>query len=210
MENRRELSARKINLFHKLAHFLVSLGLTPNQISILSSFISLLTGFIFFTISKVEENKILFLILAIVGVQLRLLCNLIDGLMAVEGGLKSKSGELFNDVPDRFSDVFIILGAGYLTSSMELSWTVCLFAILTAYIRTLGASLTGRHDFVGPMAKQHRMFFITLGALGAIFEFLMNSEISYAMNIAFIIIAVGSAITCVRRLYRIYMALEGN
>ena len=33
------------------------------------------------------------------------------------------------------------------------------------YIRALGGSLGLEQDFVGPMAKQHRMFVLTLGAI---------------------------------------------
>lgn len=37
------------------------------------------------------------------GVLGRLLCNLLDGMVAVEGGKRSKSGELYNDVPGLIS-----------------------------------------------------------------------------------------------------------
>jgi len=40
-------------------------------------------------------------------------CNLLDGMVAIEGGLKTPAGELFNDVPDRISDPLILVGAGY-------------------------------------------------------------------------------------------------
>jgi phosphatidylglycerophosphate synthase len=53
------------------------------------------------------------LLVAVVGVQLRLLCNLFDGMVAVEGGKKSKSGEVFNDMPDRIADPILLVCAGY-------------------------------------------------------------------------------------------------
>lgn len=208
MENRRDVSARKVNLFHKLAQVLVKAGLTPNQISVLSSVFSLFSAGMFYLLAKGFENKILFLILAILGIQLRLICNLIDGLMAVEGGLKTKSGELFNDVPDRFSDVFIIVGAGIFAGAESLAWVAALFAVLTAYIRALGASLTGKHDFTGPMAKQHRMFHVTLGCVAGIAENVLSFEFGFTMKIVLGLIALGSFLTCARRLRRIYNQLE--
>lgn len=208
MENRRDVSARKVNLFHRLAQVLVNRGLTPNQISVASSVFALFSGMMFYLVSKGNEPRILFLILAILGIQLRLICNLIDGLMAVEGGLKTKSGEIFNDVPDRFSDVFIIVGAGVLANAESLAWIAALLAVLTAYIRTLGAALTGKHDFIGPMAKQHRMFLITLGCVGSIFEILFSAELGQVMKIAIILVAIGSLLTCLRRLVRLYKNLE--
>src|SRR4051794_39093503 len=46
-------------------------------------------------------------------VQLRLLCNLLDGMVAIEGGLRTPSGEIYNDLPDRISDALILIAMGY-------------------------------------------------------------------------------------------------
>jgi phosphatidylglycerophosphate synthase len=63
---------------------------------------------------------------AIVGIQLRLLCNLFDGMVAIEEGRKTPSGAIFNELPDRFADAFIPVGAGYAAPgtlwSIELGW----------------------------------------------------------------------------------------
>ena len=53
------------------------------------------------------------LMAAAAGIQLRLLCNLLDGMLAVEEGLKSKTGDIYNEVPDRLADILILVGAGY-------------------------------------------------------------------------------------------------
>jgi hypothetical protein len=39
----------------------------------------------------------LLLLIGIAGMQLRLLCNLLDGMVAIEGGMKGKAGDLFNE-----------------------------------------------------------------------------------------------------------------
>ncbi|MCD6704771.1 CDP-alcohol phosphatidyltransferase family protein, partial [Vibrio cholerae] len=116
----------------------------------------------------------LWLILAALSIQARLLCNLFDGMVAVEGGKKTPAGELFNDVPDQIADPLLILGAGFVTTSalgMTLAWLCELLAVLPAYIRVLEVSLGGEADFQGPMVKQHRMVVLTLGFIfyGAIF-----------------------------------------
>jgi phosphatidylglycerophosphate synthase len=46
------------------------------------------------------------LLTAAIGVPRRLLCNLLDGMVAVAGGLGSPSGQVWNDLPDR-------IGAGH-------------------------------------------------------------------------------------------------
>ena len=61
-------------------------------------------------------------------IQCRLLCNLFDGMVAVEGGKKTNSGELFNDIPDRIADPLILVSAGYAVHMVaygaELGWSV--------------------------------------------------------------------------------------
>src|SRR4029434_6543150 len=103
--------------------------------------------------------------------QLRLLCNLLDGMLAVEEGLKSATGEIFNELPDRVADVVILVGAGYAVPGVPfmpaLGWLAAVLALLTAYVRALAGSLGLTQHFVGPMAKQHRMFTLTVAALVA-------------------------------------------
>jgi hypothetical protein len=53
------------------------------------------------------------LLAAAAGIQLRLHCNLLDGMVAVEGGRKTKGGEVFNELPDRASDGVLLVCAGY-------------------------------------------------------------------------------------------------
>jgi len=125
---------------------------------------------------------------------------------------KSKSGEIFNDFPDRIADVLILFGAGYsLTGYNEwastLGWLACIAALFTAYTRMLGGACGTKQYFEGPLAKQHRMFVITVCALlGAIeYYFYHNRSI---MLCGIIIIIVGSFITTARRVGLIVNALE--
>ena len=59
-------------------------------------------------------NKYVAYILFIVCMQSRLLCNLFDGMVAIEGGKKSANGDLYNDMPDRFADALFIIPIGYI------------------------------------------------------------------------------------------------
>jgi phosphatidylglycerophosphate synthase len=212
-DSRREVGTRKITFFHKLASHLVKLGLTPNQISIASAIFAILGGILFAKAASHESTaKFIFLLAALVCIQLRLICNLIDGLMAVECGLKTASGEIFNDVPDRISDIAFLIGAGIFAQSfapymIHVAWLAATFAVLTAYVRILGASMTALHDFSGPMAKQHRMFLLSLGTLGSLVEMIFHAP-AYTMSFALLIVALGSLVTCGRRLHRLYQRLE--
>ena len=213
-ENRRVVAAREISAFHRLAKFLVRRGLSPNQVSVASAIFSIGGGLALGLSADAQlPLKITLFIAAILAIQLRLICNLIDGLMAVEGGLKTASGEIFNDVPDRVSDVAFFLGAGYAarfqsSSLIQLGWAAALLAVVTAYVRTLGAAMTGQHDFAGPMAKQHRMFILTVGCLGSIIEALGAWPQGRSLLASLAIIAVGSFVTSINRLRRLYSKLE--
>ena len=98
-------------------------------------------------------KEMLWLVVAILGIHLRLLCNLFDGMVAIEEGQKTASGALFNELPDRFSDAFILVGAGYVASASmripELGWLAAVLAVVTAYVRALGGSIGAQQQFAG-------------------------------------------------------------
>ena len=142
------------------------------------------------------------LLLGAAGVQLRLLCNMMDGLVAVEGGLKSKAGDLFNEAPDRIEDVVLLVAAGYACGHAELGWCCAVLAVATAYFRALGASLGFGQDFRGPCAKPHRMAILTLG----LFASLVKVSVPFLL-IALWVIAVLTVLTIARRITRIYTRL---
>lgn len=200
--DRRELATRKMLWAKKVAKAIASSGITPNQISMLGVVMSLFSGVYYYLYSQIPANFNLFI--AAVFIQLRLLCNMLDGMVAVEFNQKSKLGDLFNDVPDRFQDVFIIVGASTAVASwygVYLGLTAALIAVLTAYVRLLGKAVGTQAYYLGPQAKQHRMFVLTLGTL---LQFFLNSFIDFSFIEASLwIIAIGGLITFFRRLFTI-------
>lgn len=199
---RRPLKTRGTLWAQNVAKFMATAGVSPNQVSIASVFMALFALISFYYSS---ENKYL-LLFAILFVQLRLLCNLIDGMIAIEYGKKSPTGEIYNDVPDRYADIFIIMGyvLAYRNEAIiiHLGWATCCMAILTAYIRVLGKSLGTPSYFSGPMAKPHRMFFICLFSL---IDFIFLSlDIIYPISLYGICsILIGSFLTLHLRLRKI-------
>src|SRR5260370_7154221 len=118
------------------------------------------------------------LIGAAVCIQLRLVANMLDGLIAVEGGHQTKLGELYNEIPDRSADVSFLASAGYASDhaawGVTLGWSASVLAIGTAYIRALGARRGAAQDFCGPVAKQQRMFLLTVGSFLAAGEHIVG------------------------------------
>ena len=141
------------------------------------------------------------------GIQLRLLCNLIDGMVAVEGGRRSPVGALYNEVPDRIADSLFLVALGYAVGLGWLGWFAALAAAVTAYIRVLGGTLGLAQDFRGPQAKPHRMAVMTVGCLLGGVEWLWRGE-AQVLRWALWVIAVGTLVTCGTRLVAIARQLR--
>lgn len=204
-DNRRPLKTRSQAWARNLAANIAQRGFTPNQISLAGIGFALI-GFTFLYGAGHWPAGLIFLIPAAVCVQARLLCNLLDGLVAVEGGKKERGGELFNEVPDRIEDTLFLVGAGFACGNLSLGWLCAVLAVFTAYIRALGASFGQAQDFGGPCAKPHRMFLLTIALLIApFFRFFYVPVDIIAWTLG--VIAVGTACTAVLRLRRIYLRM---
>ena len=121
-------------------------------------------------------------------------------MVAVEGGNKTKSGEICNELPDRFADVFILVGAG--NAWMRMEWGPFL-----DWLCALGAAAGASQHFCGPMAKQQRMALMTIACLAS--AVLSWSDLRWpVVAAALALIGTGSAITILRRIIRIVRELE--
>ncbi|WP_341402240.1 CDP-alcohol phosphatidyltransferase family protein [Luteolibacter soli] len=140
-------------------------------------------------------------------IQLRLLCNLMDGMVAIEGGKKSATGDLWNEIPDRLADTIFLVSAGWAVGWPWVGALAAWAAVMTAYVRAMGAALTGAHDFCGPCAKPHRMAILTVGALSTATEALWR-ESGAVMKVAIVVIAVGTCLTILRRIARLAAKLK--
>lgn len=220
VKNRRPLATRSAGWAKALARGLASVGLTPNAISVIGIFFAAAGAWAF--VSAPYGSQWLWLGAAL-GIQLRLLANMLDGLVAVEEGKSSATGALYNEAPDRAEDALLLIAAGYGAGVPELGYGATILAFGTAYIRALGGSLGLEQDFVGPMAKQHRMFVLTVAAIvtffwqsGAAFFWPYSASgyftfsSSDVIDMALWIIVLGSVLTCVIRLRRIASLLRAK
>ena len=208
---RRDLRTREHRWPRVVATALGNWGFRPNGVSVLSILFAAGAGFALWRFGLGGNWRLL--VAAAVAIQLRLLCNMLDGLLAVEGGFKSKLGDLYNEIPDRIADIAILVGAGYAIATMQygeiLGWTAALLAVLTAYVRLLAGSLGAQQHFIGPMAKQHRMFAVTVGCLlGAVEHSRFGT--ARAVWLALLIVVVGSVITLARRVLRLASEIESR
>jgi len=203
---RRPLASRNIPFFRNLAAGLARAGVAPNTISFFSIIFAIASGVALAWTTRVDGWLLRLCWLgAGAGIQLRLMANLLDGLVAVEGGKGGPTGDLWNEAPDRFADVAIFVGAGFAAGSdVLLGCGAALAAVFVAYIRALGASVGAGQVFLGPQAKPHRMFVLTVvcvvTAAVPVFPSRIGDEPLPLITVALWIVIVGCIITIGRRL----------
>lgn len=202
--NRRPLKSRGTAWAAVAARGALATGLSADGVSVLGIVVSLIGAAALVAGFAAPWH---FLIGA-AAVQLRLLCNMLDGMVAVEGGRKSLYGAIYNELPDRLEDSLLLVAAGYAAGPglglvLVLGLTAALLAAICAYVRLLGGTLGLPQDFSGPQAKPHRMFVLTLGLLAAFLAALAGSDPGRWLLVALIVICVGTLLTIIRRTLRI-------
>lgn len=209
---RRPLTSRDSRWARWLAARLIARRVTPNVISAGSIVFALLAGVALWQHAGGGWGRAaVCLVVAATGIQLRLLCNMLDGMVAVEGGLKSATGELWNELPDRIADALILIGAGYglrgLPHGPALGWAAALGAVLTAYVRALGQVAGAPAYFVGPMAKPHRMALLTVASLLAAALWPLGYGDRLLVS-ALLLVLAGTVLTSARRILLITRSLK--
>jgi phosphatidylglycerophosphate synthase len=208
--DRRPLASRDTGWAQAIARRLSASGITPNQISMASMAMAACAGGAFWLAGSAASGpRIALLLAAALFCQLRLLCNLFDGMVAIEGGKQAADGPFWNEFPDRVADILILTGVGYGIGAPALGWAAAGPAVLTAYTRELGRNCGLPADFSGPMAKQHRMATITAAALLSLLEPLWRGQ-GEVLAVALWLIAVGAAVTTLRRAANIVRGLRAR
>ena len=203
--NRRPIKSREAGWAHWLAKRLADADLRPDLISGVSIAFALLGAALLLAAGVTEPAGVRAALLlgAAAMIQLRLVCNLLDGMVA-EHGRSSSAGPIWNELPDRFSDVALLAAAGYsagaggLMFAVEIGWICACLALLTAYLREMGRGLGFAADFSGPMAKPQRMAALSIACVVGALDPLWGWR-GETLWIALVIVAIGTAITAARR-----------
>lgn len=204
MAERRPIATRNTGWAQSLAARVARAGFSANSISVLGAVFALGASAAF-ALSDGPAWR-LWLVLAAVGIQLRLLCNMLDGMVAVEHGQATTAGALYNDVPDRIADTVILVGAGHAVAAgpwgPTLGWACAVMAMFTAFVRVLGGALGTPQYFFGPQSNSQRMAVLTGAALlGAVMP--RTGWAGRLVELALVIVLVGSTVTVARRVLRI-------
>src|ERR1043166_3390851 len=211
--DRRPIATRNRKWAQASTAWLASRHVSPNAISIAGMCACIVAG-VALGMTSIVDHRILWLIAAL-GAQLRLTANMLDGMVAIASNRTSKTGELYNEVPDRISDAAVFIGAGFASGgNVTLGYIATILAIFAAYVRAAGKIAGAPNEFCGPMAKQHRMLVITLICVYAAITPRSWQMITFdasqigVMTLGLVIVIAGCVITVVRRISRIAYALK--
>src|SRR6266568_3964032 len=203
--DRRPIATRNRKWAQSATAWLASRNVSPNVISIAGMCACIAAG-IALSLTSVAYYRVFWLIAAL-GAQLRLTANMLDGMVALASGRASKTGELYNEIPDRLSDAAVFIGAGFAWGgNVALGYIATILAIFTAYVRAAGKIAGAPNEFCGPMAKQHRMLVITVVCLYSAlvprsWQILHFDNFEFgAVRLGLVTIIAGCLVTVVRRL----------
>lgn len=146
----------------------------------------------------------------------RLWLNMLDGMVALASGTASPRGEIFNDFPDRISDVLIFVGVAHSgLCGPYFGYWAAIMSLLAAYVGTLGQAVGGRREYGGVMSKPWRMVALHLGAWAAYVGMDRMGRITCLYSLTMLdwtclIVILGCVQTIGIRLRRILVALNSR
>jgi phosphatidylglycerophosphate synthase len=214
LDSRRPIRSRQTGWAKAGAAWLARRGVSPDAISAGAIGFSAI-GAAAFVVGGLSHGpmRAAAFVLAALSVQGRLVCNLLDGMVAVEHGRGGPYGAIWNELPDRVADILFLAGAGYGAAlagsawAIDAGWAAAALAVLTAYVRELGRALGAAADFGGPGAKPQRMAILTAAAAVSAFEPLWSGR-GQVLGGALALIAVLACITGAGRTRRLASVLS--
>ena len=176
-------------LLMPLLRLLYGLGVTPNFLTVFTIVFSFFIGYLLFL---GIENKIYFLFVSL-GLLLRMMLNALDGMMATTYNLKSKEGEILNEIGDVLSDIAIYFPFIYFSSvSIELIIIFISLSVINEFCGLLSKSISGVRRYDGPMGKSDRAFFVGIICIVLFFTNTILVYIDYIFLTAIILMIISS------------------
>ena len=162
-------------------------GITPNQVTLVAFLISIVGGGIIYS-----QQLLLIAISLPIILFVRMALNAIDGMLAREHNQMTKSGAIFNEMGDIFSDVVLFLPFMLFVSPLIVSIFI-IVSISTEFIGVLGKAFYDNRVYTGPFGKSDRAFAIGVSSI------LLSFDIPNVIEIIFIIMIILSLKTVLNR-----------
>ena len=176
-------------LLMPLLKLLHNFGISPNFLTFFTILFSFFIGYLLFL---GIDNKIYFLFVSI-GLLFRMMLNALDGMMATTYNLKSKEGEVLNEIGDVLSDIAIYFPFIYFNSlSIELIIIFISLSVINEFCGLLAKSISGIRRYDGPMGKSDRAFFVGIICIILYFTNAVLVYLDYIFLFAIILMIISS------------------
>ena len=176
-------------LLMPLLKLLHNFGISPNFLTVFTILFSFFIGYLLFL---GIDNQIYFLFVSL-GLLIRMMLNALDGMMATTYNLKSKRGEVLNEIGDILSDIAIYFPFIYFNSlSLELIIIFISLSVVNEFCGLLAKSVSGIRRYDGPMGKSDRAFFVGIICIILYFTNAILVYIDYIFLFAIILMIISS------------------
>ena len=176
-------------LLMPLLKLLHNFGISPNFLTVFTIVFSFFIGYLLFL---GIDNKIYFLFVSL-GLLFRMMLNALDGMLATTYNLKSKEGEILNEIGDVLSDIAIYFPFIYFNSlSNELIIIFILLSVINEFCGLLAKSISGIRRYDGPMGKSDRAFFVGIICIVLYFTSSILFFLDYIFLFAIILMIISS------------------
>lgn len=131
----------------------------PDLLGYLATFVAFITMFCYIYAPKMPS----LLIISIALTLFRMTLNTIDGVIAIERGNLRLKGEIVNALPDRYSDIFILIGIGMSPLNSPLFGMLGMASMfLVSYTGMLSKAIGAKWQHHGPLGKVERLIFVMI------------------------------------------------
>ncbi|MGQ4832496.1 MAG: archaetidylinositol phosphate synthase [Candidatus Asgardarchaeia archaeon] len=188
-------------LFSPIGKALAKLPITPNFLSLLGLFSSIIAAY--FIIINDFLLSVIFILVA--G-----FFDMVDGLVARTKGQATKFGEVLDSVLDRYSDGIIFVALIY-SGVVDAFWALLalLGSFITSYSRAKGEIMKLKMSGVGLIERPERIILICVGLLTLVY--LPISFLGYSIfDLLMIVIAVLTNLSVLQRMTYIRKKLESS
>lgn len=131
----------------------------PDILGYLATFVALITAFCY----VYAPDRPILLLISVALTLLRMTLNTIDGVIAIERGNLRLKGEIVNALPDRYSDIFILIGIA-MSPLCTPFWGIMGMGsmFLVSYTGMLSKAIGANWQHHGPLGKVERLIFIMI------------------------------------------------
>jgi len=157
----------------------------PDIISFAAFFETMAVGILFYF----SGSRPILLIVNLFLIFLRMTLNTLDGLIALKIGRTTKKGELVNALPDRYADMFIMIGISLSSlCDIKIGLIASITVLLVSYSGMLGKALGVSWQSHGPLDKVDRLILILIATLAQFILIKMNRPELSILGFSFTVI----------------------